>query len=119
MKICANKENLTKTLTQGLDIKEAAQVTGLGHTELKRLQDDLNSPTVTKEEAAGSGTVESVMRKAYLKFFNDNTEALSGAKRDTRTLAIPKHVLLARLFGKFPSMLRGVMDANPAFVDQV
>lgn len=117
------KRRLATTLTQGLDIKEAVKVTGLSHKEVKQLVDDRNSPTVT-EEADGRGgqdavLVDTTMRKAYVDFFLSNTEAISGAKRDTRTLAIPKHDLLARLFGEFPSMLRRVIAADPTFPQAV
>ena len=111
------KTMVKQTLMQGLDKKEAAEVTGLGHAEMSRLWDDRSGPTVTREEPDPSGakedtSVEAIVDKMYVDFFLEHTEVLSGARRETRTLAIPKHDLLACLFGEFPSMLRKVLRSH-------
>ena len=112
------KTMVKRTLSQGLDKKEAAEVTGLGHAELSRLWDDQCGPKVTRDELDLSGakedtSVEAIVSKMYVDFFEKHTVVSSGAMRETLTLAIPKHDLLACLFGEFPAMLRKVLIHHP------
>ena len=52
----------------------------------------------------------------YAAFFVKHSGVLSGADRDLRTLAIPKHKLLSILFGEIPGMLRSLAVSHPGIL---
>ena len=125
----AQKQELKKTLSTGLDAKDASNFIGVTRRSIRRLLSAQEAaymagdgPVMTSEEtttSVDSVFVQNIVTKMYTNFFVQHSGVLSGARRYTRTLAIPKHTLMARLFGEFPAMLRAVLVEHPDFLDKL
>ena len=109
-----------KELVGGAD-RTIRKLRALTQEEIDELWDD-DGPTIT--DAAGdtsteSENVEFLTANMYATFFIKHSGVLSGANRDRRTLAIPKHKLLSILFGEIPSMLRTLAATYPNLLNDI
>jgi hypothetical protein len=95
---------------------------GLTQTDVDDMWDDEYeecSITADGGSTKESEKVDCIILNMYAAFFVKHTGVLSGANRDRRTLAMPKHKLLSILFGEFPGMLRELMVSHPDLLQSI
>ena len=83
--------------------------------------DDVEECSITAdgESTKESEKVDCIILNMYAAFFVKHSGVLSGASRDRRTLAMPKHKLLSILFGEIPGMLRGLVVSHPDILQSI
>jgi hypothetical protein len=126
------KKAISFELTKGVSFETAKELVGgsdrtirklraLSQADIDELWDD-DGPTITDpagDTSPESDLVECLILNMYATFFIKHSGVLSGADRDKRTLAMPKHKLLSILFGEIPSMLRTLVISHPKVLNEV
>ena len=92
----------------------------LKQSDVDDMWDD-EGPTITAdgETTKESDQVDCITLNMYAAFFVKHSGVLSGANRERRTLAMPKHKLLSILFGEIPGMLRELVVSHPHLLQSI
>ena len=127
------KKAIRFELVRNVSFKAAKQLVGgadrtlrgwraLKQSDVDDMWDD-EGPTITAdgETTKESDQVDCITLNMYAAFFVKHSGVLSGANRERRTLAMPKHKLLSILFGEIPGMgIGGLAPSSSSihFIDE-
>ena len=125
------KKAIRVELVRNVSFKAAKQLVGgadrtlrgwraLKQSDVDDMWDD-EGPTITAdgETTKESDQVDCITLNMYAAFFVKHSGVLSGANRERRTLAMPKHKLLSILFGEIPGMLRELVVSHPHLLQSI